>query len=102
MFGTIRVAATYRLLGDESGEDWFNTVFSQHQEADNVKGYQLQGVLTGAFGLQYVAFTVDLEVVVREREDSELMEAAREILNSLIGDSDVVVYGVERLEIPDL
>ena len=98
MFGTVRIAATYRLYGEESGEKWFNTVFRLHQHADNVKDYQFLGSLTGAHGLQYVTFTVDLALVTKEKDDGELIEAAQDILNGLIGDSDVHVHGVERLE----
>lgn len=98
MFSTVRVAATYKLYGDDPGEFWFHRLFDLHQELGNVQAHQYLGTLTGGFGLQYVLFAVDLVIVTKDKDDAALMDAAREVLNHLINDRDVLVHGVERLE----
>ncbi len=95
-----RVSATYMMMGDLSGEDWCNTVFSHHEEVGNVRDYQFLISLIGAWGLEYVTFTVD--VVLDDKIDglADLDTRLHQKVASLIHDSagETSIHGYQLLE----
>lgn len=94
-----RVSATYDMYGDYSGEEWCNIVFGHHKEQGKIEDYRFLISLTGAWGLQYVTFTID--VILDDKIDGfeNIHERLHTKVASLIHDSksESSIHGYELL-----
>lgn len=93
---SVRVVADYQLMSDSVGHDWMAATLQEAEDRGQIAGYTVLGSWPGAYGIQHVAFTVDMQVPAGTYEQAR--EAAEGLLNGpVIPDSDVIVRWLSPL-----
>lgn len=104
---TIRLVASYQLMGDSHGQEFMDAVLGHAVEKGDIVAYNVTGVHVGDWGLQLVDFTVDValdDTGIHEagkeprfhggQSRPEVQEVGTSLLNEVVGDSDVEVRWV--------
>lgn len=94
-----RFSAYYNVFGDTDGTYYMRNVLQHAVEAEHILDYDVLLNLTGYMGMQTVTFTFDVDMP-GETGFAGVMEKAECLMNDLVGDSDVDVYGVTVLNQP--
>lgn len=95
----VRVVATYDMMGDLPGPEWFEMVFGYHFEHDEVEEPRHLTTVNGAWGLQYVTFQVDVRVPGVSNDLKNVEELATNKLCELVSDSDIHVHVAQIISI---
>lgn len=88
----VRVVATYDMMGDYDGPEWFAKVFGHHEEHGNVEDFAYLTTVDGPFGLQFVTFQVDVRLEGVDNDMKNIKELAENKLNELVGDSEIHIH----------
>jgi hypothetical protein len=94
---TLTFNGSYQLMGDMTSEkeakDWMSGCLARSEE---FSGYAVHSATVGPFGIRGVFFQVDrpLSDFPRNSDNETLKEIVTDIVNSAVGDSDVVIYWV--------
>lgn len=94
-----RFSAYYNVFGDGEGTYYVRNILQHAVEADHIVDYDVLLGLTGYMGMQTVTFTFDVDMP-GETGFAGVIEKAEMLMNDIIGDSDVEVYGVTVLNAP--
>ena len=88
----VRAVADYQLFGDVDGSSWMLDTLQRATTEGKIKGYNVMSSVTGSWGIQFVSFTIDAEIVPAQFSNAK--EILTTWLNSIINDSDVEVRWV--------
>lgn len=88
----VRAVADYQLFGDVDGIRWMQQMLQQATTEGKLKDFEVLSSVTGNWGIRFVTFTVDAEIVPAQFENLKSILASW--LNAIIGDSDVEVRWV--------
>lgn len=95
-----RVQIHYDMFGDDSGEEWFNTVGDWHKKNGDIVDYQFLDSQTGAWGFKSVVGTFDIQLG-DERETWEGAKSlAHDVIMKMIGESDFTILGMGVTNFP--
>jgi hypothetical protein len=95
-----RFSAYYNLFGDGDGFAHMARVLKYAVDEEQIVDYDVLLNLTGYMGIQTVTFTFDVDMP-GETGFAGVTDKAEALMNEIIGDSDVEVYGVTVLNAPD-
>lgn len=90
-----RFVADYELFGDVDAAEWMTAVLQKEKDELSIHDFKVLNSTSGAFGIQFVTFIVDMdapESVLRTNDEAAAYGV--EILNRMIGDTDVSVRWV--------
>lgn len=90
---TIKTTAAYDLFGDGDGFQIVQSRLLDAIDASKINAARVVSSDTGSFGIQHVLFVVETEVEAGS-DPRELKETMGDLLNEIIGDSDVNVLWV--------
>lgn len=98
LLDTVTLVADQQVMSDEyAGTLWAGNLDRAKANGD-IRDYRILGSWEGAFGLQHVAFTVDVPLDGRRFWPSyghtEIQDAGQDLLCEIAGDSDVFVRWV--------
>jgi hypothetical protein len=95
-----RAQIAYNMCGDDSGEDWCNTVCAWHQESGDIVDYQFLDCQVSAWGLAAVLFTIDVQLGNERTTWDDARDMVKEKVLSMIGDSDFLILGIGVTNFP--
>lgn len=89
----VRAVADYQLFDDVEGMSWMEEILRRAMTEGKIKGFDVFDAVRGRWGIQFVSFSIDAELVPAQLENSK--EILTAWLNSIIGDSNVEVRWVD-------
>ena len=95
-----RFSAYYNLFGDGDGFAHMQRVLKDAVDEEQIVDYDVLLNLTGYMGIQTVTFTFDVDMP-GETGFAGVTDKAEALMNEIVGDSDVEVYGVTVLNAPE-